>query len=301
MEDKKILHAYMTNYPESCNLCRIGLIKTYTDSEKWVMHENYFLIGAVKSGKMLHHIGDVDIELRRGDMYIIPPGVVHNVEYLEPNTEFYAIEFTKEFLQYDPHGMTVKDRLFTFLMVDMALGKRESLLQKVPLTGDDQAFIFKQIERFHHESLKRRECMFEVLHCILMTVITFFGWKYLYETDNVQVEQKYWKINQMLLDSIDYIHKHYRERITLEGITTKFAISKAAYCNLFKEGTGTTFLAYLNNLRCEKATQLLIDTNMSLEEIADVTGYADVSGLYRNFTNRYGISPGRYRKQNVAN
>lgn len=301
MKEKKVLVARMSNYPESCNLCRIGLVQTYTDSEKLVIHDDYFLIGAVKSGRMIHHIGDVQVELRRGDMYIIPSSIAHSVEYAEPNTEFYAIEFTKEFLGYDPHGETIKDRLFTFLMVDIALGKNVSLLQKVPLVAEDQSFIFKQIERFHYESLKRRECMFEVLHCILMTVITFFGWKYLYETDNIQVEQKYQKINRMLLDSIDYIHKHYSERITLEDITSRFGISKAAYCNLFKEGTGTTFLVYLNNLRCEKVTQLLIESDMSQEEIAEAAGFSDVSSLYRNFINRYGVSPGKYRKEHMHN
>lgn len=298
MEKKKPLLITMNNYPESCNLCRIGLAYTYVDANKWLVRDNFFIC-AVKSGRLRHHIGDEAIELRRGEVFIVPPKVLAYEEYLEPDTQFYIIEFAKEFLGYDPYGETIKDRLFTFLMMDQILDKRLGLLTKVPLSADDQSFVFKQIERFHYEFTTRREGMFEILNGILITIINIVGWRYLYRPRTVQAEKKYSKINKLLHDSIDYIHTHYSENIVIEDVAVKFGVSRSKYCLLFKQAVGTTFHKYLNDLRCEKATQLLMENEMTLEEIADKTGFGDASCLYRNFMSHYGVSPGKYRKEHL--
>ena len=298
MEKKKPLLITLNNYPESCNLCRIGLAYTYVDANKWLIRDNFFIC-AVKNGRLKHHVGDEEIELRRGDMFIVPPNVVACEEYMEPNTQFYIIEFAKEFLDYDPYGDTIKDRLFTFLLLDIKFGGKESLLAKVPLSADDQSFIFRQIERFHYEFTIRREGMFEILNGILLTIINIFGWRYLYQPRTVHAEQKYHRMNKMLRDSIEYIHGHYAENIMIEDVAMQFGSSRSRYCMLFKQTMGTTFHKYLNNLRCEKAAQFLVENKMTLEEIAEATGFSDPSCLYRNFVSHYGVSPGKYRKEHI--
>ncbi|MCI8506530.1 MAG: helix-turn-helix transcriptional regulator [Lachnospiraceae bacterium] len=298
MKTKKPLLVTLNNYPESCNLCRIGLAYTYVDANKYLIRDNFFIC-AVKNGRLKHCVGDAAVELRRGDMFIVPPKVIATEEYLEPDTQFYIMEFSKEFLQYDPFGETIKDRLLTFLLMDAALEKKESVIAKVPLSADDQFFLFRQIERFHYEFNRRREGMFEILNSILMTIINIFGWRYLYQSKIPRVEQKYHRINKMMLDSVDYIHNHYKERLRLEDITFRFGTSRTNYCTLFKQIIGMTFHAYLNDLRCEKAAQLLLGHEMSLEEVAEATGFNDGSCLYRNFMKHYGVSPGRYRKEHM--
>ena len=298
MEKKKPLLVTMNNYPESCNLCRIGLAYTYVDANKWLIRDNFFIC-AVKNGRLKHHIGDEVIELRRGDVFIVPPNIVASEEYMEPNTQFYIIEFSMEFLNYDPYGETIKDRLLTFLLMDSILDKTLSLLTKVPLSAEDQSFILKLIERFHYEFNIRREGMFEILNGILMTIINIYGWRYLYQPKAIQAARKYYRLNKVLNDSIEYIHTHYGENIIIENVATKFGMSRSKYCLLFKQVMGTTFHKYLNNLRCEKATQLLLEDEMTLEEIAEVTGFTDTSCLYRNFMNHYGVSPGKYRKEHM--
>lgn len=56
----------------------------------------------------------------------------------------------------------------------------------------------------------------------------------------------------------------------------------------FKEAVGTEKLAY--------AKVLLSTTDMSVESVAAECGYANASGLYKQFTATYGITPARYRK-----
>ena len=296
MNNREPLYVTLNNHPESCNLCRIGLLADYTDSCK-LCAIDHFVILVVKQGKMLTQLGEKRIEYKKGDVCVIMPDTAFQFEYPEPNAEVYCLDFTKEFLYYDSEGESIKDRFLTFLLVNMALEPNKEAIFKVDLSSHDQELVVKLTEQFHWEFHKRREGMFDILHSILMTIINILGWHFLHETKTLIKEQKYRRINHLMTESVRYINNHYQEPITIKDITKEFGTSKTIYCTLFKQTMGTTFHAYLNNLRCEKVAQLLVDTDYSLEQICEMTGFADISSLYRNFTGHFGKSPGKYRKE----
>jgi len=297
MNNTDILVTTLFNYPESCFLCRSALFSGYADTLKLHVHD-HFSIMMIKSGSVRHHRGDEVIDLKRGDMYIIPPYIVHHEEYLEKGTQLYNISFTKEFLQYDPKGETIKDRLISFLLMDSVLGKSEKTKQKVVLNADDQTFMIRYVEQFHYEFKKRREGMFELLNSILMTIINMFGWKYLYQPNIMHNELKYRRINKVVQGAIEYMHNNFYKKITIDDVLMEVGASRTTFCTVFKDVTGTTFHTYLNNLRCEKAAQLLVEQDHSLDVIAEMTGFGDAAGFYRNFVKCYGMSPGKYRGEN---
>jgi AraC-like DNA-binding protein len=62
---------------------------------------------------------------------------------------------------------------------------------------------------------------------------------------------------------------------------------------------GVNFTTFVNNYRVEHAKQLINDNRrISVEDIADQSGFGSVNSLYRAFENREGVSLGNYRKQN---
>ena len=171
-------------------------------------------------------------------------------------------------------------------------------LIKVVLPTDDKNYVRKQIERFDYEFKRRREGMFELLQNILVGIINVCGCNFLYRTDVSHAEKNYSKVNDLLVNSVDYIHKHFRERLTVDEIVERFATSRTTYCTMFKKAYGTTFYDYLTSIRMEKAVQLLLETDMSMEEVAVESGFSDSTTLYRKFIQFYGISPGKYRNEN---
>lgn len=68
----------------------------------------------------------------------------------------------------------------------------------------------------------------------------------------------------------------------------------------FKELTGSTPVAYLNDLRLEKARELLEDDQcfLQIKEIGNKVGLANDSHFTRDFKKKYGLTPSEYRKQN---
>ena len=60
--------------------------------------------------------------------------------------------------------------------------------------------------------------------------------------------------------------------------------------------TGSTFKKLLNNIRIEKASDYLIYTDMTLDEIANLVGFVDASHISKHFVSKVGVTPMNYRK-----
>ncbi|WP_375474009.1 helix-turn-helix transcriptional regulator [uncultured Nostoc sp.] len=65
----------------------------------------------------------------------------------------------------------------------------------------------------------------------------------------------------------------------------------------FREVLGTTVLGYVQFLRLEQAKQLLINTNLTIAEIANQVGYESISHFGYLFKRQFGITPSQYRQQ----
>lgn len=65
---------------------------------------------------------------------------------------------------------------------------------------------------------------------------------------------------------------------------------------LFKQATGKTFCSVLTDLRLKHAKKLLKETDITVEGIALAVGFANASGLYKQFSASFGITPAKYRR-----
>lgn len=97
---------------------------------------------------------------------------------------------------------------------------------------------------------------------------------------------------------MEYVAENYQRNITLEELSQKFYLTPAYISQLFKKSTHLTLTEYIRRYRISVAKGLLRYTNITLEEIADQTGFYDASHFCRKFLESEGISPARYRNKN---
>ncbi len=97
-------------------------------------------------------------------------------------------------------------------------------------------------------------------------------------------------------DSIAYIEAHYREKISLSVIAEKLAVSPSYLSRTFKKGTGMTLVNYINQVRMEKAKELMNQGRLSLNEVACEVGIYNYNYFYMLFREIYGIAPSDYTK-----
>ena len=95
---------------------------------------------------------------------------------------------------------------------------------------------------------------------------------------------------------MDEIKERYTENITLTGLAEKYSISVGYLSELLKEHLQLSFSEYISSKRIQKAKELLADDSLSIEQIAEQTGYNDYFYFTKVFKKNTGISPSKYRK-----
>ena len=93
-----------------------------------------------------------------------------------------------------------------------------------------------------------------------------------------------------------YLQEHLAEEVSLSILAEEFHLSGQYISQLFKSEIGVGFLAYLTNIRMEKAKKLLLSTLLSIAEIAEQTGYGDYRVFTKVFKKSEGITPSQYRR-----
>ena len=102
-------------------------------------------------------------------------------------------------------------------------------------------------------------------------------------------------IDQILL----YISNHLDEDLGIDKLAAKVYLSEGYLSLSFKRKTGMTISRYIKKCRMEKAKELLRTTNMKLGEICDTLGFSSVSYFCQSFREYCGISPDKYRKNEM--
>lgn len=94
-----------------------------------------------------------------------------------------------------------------------------------------------------------------------------------------------------------YICNYYNKPISLDQMAKIAYMSPTYFSKKFKRVTGFGFNEYLNNVRIKMATNLLMETQLSITEIATFCGYQDSNYFGDVFKKIIGISPNKYRKE----
>lgn len=100
-------------------------------------------------------------------------------------------------------------------------------------------------------------------------------------------------------NTIEYVHRHFREPITLQQVAENFYMNAAYLGQVFQKATGESFKKYVNRLRITEAKRLLKQTDGLVYEIAEQVGYMESKYFIEKFITQVGMSPSEYRKEVV--
>jgi AraC-like DNA-binding protein len=102
--------------------------------------------------------------------------------------------------------------------------------------------------------------------------------------------------NARLEAVMEYLNNHFHQPINLADIANIAAMTEVSFSRFFKNRTGQTFIDTLNEIRIGHAARLLIETNLSINEIADKCGYNNMSNFNRAFKKRKQCTPKEFRE-----
>ena len=102
--------------------------------------------------------------------------------------------------------------------------------------------------------------------------------------------------HSIALQAKSYIDTHYADpNLSLSKVSDYLKLQPSALSQLFKTELGEKFVDYVLKVRMQHAKQLLIDTDDSIQSIAEQIGYLNVISFYRAFKKVQDYPPGEYR------
>jgi two-component system response regulator YesN len=113
-----------------------------------------------------------------------------------------------------------------------------------------------------------------------------------------KIEAKAGHQSPVIQSVIRHIHESYNEELSLKTLSHKFHINSIYLGQLFQKETGFVFSEYINQIRLEKAKQLLRDTHVKAGQIGKMVGYSDSAYFYKQFKKVVGITPSAWRTMN---
>ncbi|RXZ80325.1 response regulator [Paenibacillaceae bacterium] len=100
------------------------------------------------------------------------------------------------------------------------------------------------------------------------------------------------ELNQLM----QYIHAHYAESLTLKLLAKRINLDEKYLSGLFAKKIGEPFIQYLQNIRIEKAKQLLVNSDLPINEIGLLVGFANANYFFKIFKRWCNLTPNEYRR-----
>ena len=106
------------------------------------------------------------------------------------------------------------------------------------------------------------------------------------------------KINQNMIIAAKYIAENFKNDITLKDVASHLNLNPSYFSSKFKAFNNIGFAEYLRNIRVNHAEWYLIETDLSLSDIASECGFCNSNYFGDTFKLVNGISPSEFRKNN---
>lgn len=108
------------------------------------------------------------------------------------------------------------------------------------------------------------------------------------------------KTDKIVEAAKEYVRENYGEKLTLAAIASKIGISQGYLSSVFKKQTGGNLNDYINQMKIEKAKELLEKHEYMMYEISDMLGFENPYYFSKVFKKLTGITPSEYEMHKAA-
>lgn len=243
----------------------------------------------VKNGKAVLHLTDRDITVTSGHIYLLPSYTPHAYE-CDPEFEFYYLfiyqrkmDISKMFDIYD-FPYEVKSNVATQLLFENYC----NLYPQLALPSRDaEAFLNHQAYRDYAHAFMQMEWYERLqLHGLVEILISYFV---------KHATRKQIVSDERIIKILEYVNNNVCHTISVEDLADKACLTKSYLIRIFRQNLGITPLQYVIQKKIQYSQTLLLDSDMSINEVARAVGIPDVSYYIRLFKKNLGFTPQEYR------
>lgn len=250
---------------------------------------NEFEITCVIEGEGTFWIDGQEYPVKQGDLLFIPSGSIHlAMKTKSVPAAFFSIVFSPDFF-----CMSMANRIAEKYIKPVL---NRSLLFKTHLDGTEQ---------WHKEALQATHqiaSFYAKKDCELLCQSALLQlWHLFYHHKETIDEKKTFLPSLRLKESIDYMHTHFSEQITIHELAAISNMSDSHYSRTFREYMKISPIEYLIQLRVQESAKKLKESDLPIGEVALACGFHDFSYFGKHFRKRMNCSPREYRKFHMEN
>lgn len=262
----------------------------FTAGKDWMhkpmFHNGNFEIIIVIKGTLYMQVDDNHYELNANDVFALPPyHHLHGYKVSPEDTQYFWFHFFTK-----PNGLKVVDL------------ERENIK---PLDlFDSQIAVLPLI--FNLQSVEKEFVLAkQILDVSSNHYFTSLSIDYLLTELLIQLSEDYYQKvvgpplteNAARVDSIkSWIRANLSESLRVNSVAEAFDLNPHYLVRIFKQQTNQTVIQYINELKVNKANELLVRTNLPIKQIAGMAYYSDEKRFMKVYKKHTSLTPSQFRR-----
>lgn len=256
------------------------------------LHRDYFEhkhsdfeISLILEGGGTYRLRDSVCSFCKGDVFVFGTNQIHCITDTLPDeqTVLLNVQFEPRLI-WSPFSNLLDEDYRTLFN-----GKCERLAKDGEMTD----FVVRKMQEIRRESIEKKQGYQIMLRALLCEIIGAL----VRELDCASTEKSDTRRESLIcLDrAMTYIHENLDKPLTLEEIAKYAGFSRTYFSTLFKTFNGLSPWEYITIRRVERSRELLRSTSLSVLEVAQRSGFSNLSNFNRIFARTVGMSPRAYR------
>ena len=254
----------------------VGLRQEKQFPFEWHYHDAYEITLVLK-GEGQRFVGNSIEAYREGDLVFLPPELAHTWKSAENSNhnEAIYIQFGKNCLgsgTFEAEDFRELSRL-----MDSTQGFRFSFEKKF------ESLFQKCLEA---NGVERVLCLLKLLMKLSRSKSVELS-SYLYKTEKDEHSRASMDVLMRILSS--------KEHMQVPEIAEALNMSESTFRRFIKKNTGRSFIDFTNMIQISEASQLLMESKLSISEVALECGYRNLSHFNRKFKEYKNVTPRKFR------
>ena len=159
---------------------------------------------------------------------------------------------------------------------------------------EDTAYIEDLFSRLFNEFIEQRSICEFATRTYLMQIMLYIHtqWE---STNRFESSGRSLRLNyKNILNVKEFIDKNPGMHFSLDMLASGAGYSRYFFCRLFKDVAGKSFNKFLTSVRIEKACEMIENSSLKINKIAELIGYSDPKYFSNVFKSETGVTPSEY-------
>lgn len=258
-----------------------------TDAIFYLHWHQEFEFLVVTKGRIIFEIEEREYRLQTGDGIFVNSNLLHSARSEDQKAcAFFAVDFSYQILEQDIHSRFAKRYIRPILNGKTCfpeyISPRDGDWQKQLLMALNDISVCPE-QNLESYGLRVRSRIYLVWDLMMQ------------HAERVHDSDEEIRYSERLAPVVKYMCDNYAYEITLAELADMIPMSEGQFCRVFKQSMKMSPMQYLMRYRILQSCRLLQETDKKIGEIANLSGFNNISYFNKVFLNIIGCTPKQYR------